>query len=390
MKKRLSILTTLILLISFESILSAQYSKTLEEIKIDNYKINIVFYDPYKNLLEQNPSFEKLDSIKQMEIWDNYLLNNVIYDFQLIKKKDIIKHYIVRGNPARTIEKLNLPRNNVYQLDIVNHDPAINYYRISDYKKEVILTINKLNFYGTLFDNMELIEKLIKSGKRRIAYNFFGRDRLSVPYSAIQYNVFEIIADDLYGKIPDDIIARDENLYNNPFFDYQECINEYYQIDRIEKIYIRRYNSDGTILDEFPRIEITKDIKSHLNDTTGVLDVTSFPCFTGSDTAFLKEEKDSIKTYSVITKNNKPIEKFLEDITVTKNNENQILSMNATMLIHAYSIKGNFTSRENIVIYFKRFNKCILPYLVLTSEKADTKFERPDSITEIDYLFYRK
>lgn len=90
MNKRFSILATLILLISFKSILLAQYSKTLDEIKLENYKINVVFYDPYKNLLEQNPSFEKLDSIKQMEIWDNYLLNNVIYDFQLIKKKDII------------------------------------------------------------------------------------------------------------------------------------------------------------------------------------------------------------------------------------------------------------------------------------------------------------
>jgi len=381
---------TLILLISFKSILLAQYSKTLDEIKLENYKINVVFYDPYKNLLEQNPSFEKLDSIKQMEIWDNYLLNNVIYDFQLIKKKDIIKHYVVRGNPTRTIEKLNLPRNNIYQLDIVNHNPEINYYRKPDYQKEINLTIDNLNFYGTLFENMEFIEEMIISGKRMIAYNFFGRYRLPIQFNSIQYSVLGNIADDLYGKIPDDMIAKDDNLYNNPFFDYQQCINEYHQIDRIEKIYIRRYNSDGTIQDEFPRIEITKDVKSHINDTSGIINVTSFPCFTSSDTAILKEETDSIKTYSVITKNNLPIDKYLEDITVTKNNNNQISRINATRLIHAYSINGNFTNRENIVIYFKRFDKCILPYLILTSKKEDVNFERPNSITELDYLFYRK
>ena len=390
MNKRFSILTTLILLISFKSVLLAQYSKTLDEIQLENYKINVVFYDPHKNLLEQNPSFENLDSIKQMEIWDNYLLNNVIYDFQLIKKKEIIKHYVVRGNPSRTIERLNLPRNNIYQLDIVNHDQNINYFNISEYTDIKILTINKLSFYGTLFENMELVQDKINSGKRLIGYNFFGRFRMPVQYNSVQYSVLAIIADDLYGLIPDDMIEKDEQLYNNPFFDYQLCINDYFQIDLIKKIYVRRYNKDGIIQDEHPRIEITEDIKSHINDTSGIINVTSFPCFTSSDTAFLKEETDSTKSYRVFTKNNRPIEKYLEDIIVTKNNNDQILRINATRLIHAYSINGNFTNRENIVIYFKRFDKCVLPSLILTSKKEDTNFERPNSITELDYLFYRK
>lgn len=390
MNKRLSILLTLVLLISFKSIIVAQYSKTLDEIKLENYKINVVFYDPYKNLLEQNPSFEKLDSIKQMEIWDNYLLNNVIYDFQLTKKKNIIKHYVLRGNPASTIEKLNLPRNNIYQLDIVNHNQDINYYKKSDYEKEINLTIDKLNFYGTLFENMELIEEMINSGKKMIAYNLFGRYRLPIQFNSIQYSVLGIIADDLYGKIPDDMIAKDEELYNNPFFDYQQCINEYLQIDRIEKIYIRRYKSDGTLQDEFPRIEITKDVKSHINDTSGILNVTSFPCFTSSDIATLITDTDSNKTYSVQTKSNRPIDKYLENIQVTKDANNEIINIRASRLIHGYSIKGHSISRENIVIYFKRFDKCILPSLILTSKIDDKDFERPNSVVELDYLFYRK
>ncbi|MGE0079622.1 MAG: hypothetical protein AB7S50_15510 [Bacteroidales bacterium] len=390
MNKRFSILTTLILLISFKSVLLAQYSKTLDEIKLDNYKINVVFYDPYKNLLEQKPSFEKFDSIKQMEIWDNYLLNNVIYDFQLIKKKDIIKHYVLRGNPEKTIEKLNLPRNNIYQIDIVNHNQDINYYKKSDYEKEINLTINKLNFYGTLFENMELIEEMINSGKRMIAYNLFGRYRLPIQFNSIQYSVLGIIADDLYGKIPDDMIAKDDELYNNPFFDYQQCINEYHQIDRIEKIYIRRYNSDGTLQDEFPRIEITKDVKSNLNNISGILKVTTLPCFNPSDSAILIKTTDTTTIYSIKTNDNKAVDKYLEDIIVTKNNDNEILKMEAKRLIHASSINGDYVIKENYVAYFKKFDKCVLPYLLLSSEIDDVDFKRPNSVIELDYLFYRK
>lgn len=237
---------------------------------------------------------------------------------------------------------------------------------------------------------MELIEEMINSGKRMIAYNFFGRYRLPIQFNSIQYSLLGIIADDLYGKILDDMIAKDDDLYNNPFFDYELCINGYHQIDRIEKIYIRRYNSDGTIQDEFPRIEITKDVKSHINDTSGILKVTSFPCFTSSDTTTLISETDSSKTYLVQTNNNRPIEKYLENIHVTKDANNEIINIIATRLIHGYSIKGHSVSRENIVIYFKWFDKCTLPSLILTSKMEDREFERPNSIVELDYLFYRK
>ena len=237
---------------------------------------------------------------------------------------------------------------------------------------------------------MEIIEEMINSGKRMIAYNLFGRYRLPIQFNSIQYSILGIITDDLYGKIPDEMIAKDNDLYNNPFFDYQQCINEYYQIDRIEKIYIRRYNSDGTIQDEFPRIEITKDIKSSLNNISGILKVTTLPCFNSSDSAILIKTTDSTTIYSIKTNNNEAVDKYLEDIIVTKNKDNEITKIEAKRLIHASSINGDFVTKENYIAYFKRFDKCVLPYLLLSSDIEDIEFKKPNSIVELDYLLYRK
>ncbi|TAJ10443.1 hypothetical protein DMA11_19050 [Marinilabiliaceae bacterium JC017] len=358
---------------------------------LEDYTIQVVFYDPYLNLIEQTPEFEKLDSLRQLEIWDEYLLNNVIFDFQLTQNEKILKHYILKGNPSKTVEKLNLPRNTIYELDIVNHQSNVNYYNASDYQEYISLKIDKLNFYGTLFDKMELIEEMISSGQRLIAYNLFGRHRLPIQYNTVQYSVLGIIADDLYGVIPEEMIAKDEELYNNKFFDYQQCISEYYQIDRIEKIYIRRYNSDGTIQDEFPRIEITMDIKSNLNKMSGILGVTTLPCFHSSDTAILISTTDTTNVYSIKTNNNKAVDKYLQEIIVTKNKNNEISKIEAKRLIHASSIQGDFVIKENYMACFKRFdNKCVLPYLLLSSEIDDKNFDRPKSVIELDYLFYRK
>ena len=81
----------------------AQKSKTIEKLKFENYELKVIFFDPYENLVSENPEFKNLDSLKQGEIWNKYLLNNVIYDFQLIQKKKIVKHYILRGNPSKDI-----------------------------------------------------------------------------------------------------------------------------------------------------------------------------------------------------------------------------------------------------------------------------------------------
>jgi len=389
MNKKILLTTLTTILFAGFSPSWSQQSKIIDEIKLEDYKIFVVFYDPYLNLLEQNPSFADMDSSKQMTIWDNYLLNNVIYDFQLTQKKKIIKHYVIKGNPTKTVEKLNLPRNAIYQLDIVNHIDGVDYYFHSKYLNEKILTADKLPFFETLFENMELIQNELKEGRMQIAYNFFGRFRMPISYKMIQKSILSIITADLYGKIPNDIIAKDNSVYSNSFFTYQQCLTNFFQIDRIEKIYIRRYNKDGSLQDEFPRIEITKDIMGNINDTSGILKVTTLPFFTSYDSTFLIKQTDSTYVYKVLT-NNKPVEKYLENIIVTKNLNNEIVKIQAVRLIHSYSIYGNSVFKENYVAYFKKFDFCILPYKMLASEIEDVNFSKPNTIIELDYIFYRK
>ncbi|KQC34286.1 hypothetical protein AAU57_13775 [Nonlabens sp. YIK11] len=161
----------------------AQKSKTIEKLEFENYELKVIFFDPYENLVSENPEFKSLDSLKQGEIWNKYLLNNVIYDFQLIQKKKIVKHYILRGNLSKDIYPKDLTRNNVFLLDIVNHKKNTNFYNLSDYSKMIDKTIDKFSFYGTLFENMELL----KDNDGKLGKNLFGRFRLKflIPQSRI-------------------------------------------------------------------------------------------------------------------------------------------------------------------------------------------------------------
>ena len=225
---------------------SAQKSKQIENLKFENYKLKVIFYDPYENIVSQNPEFDNLDSLKQGEIWNNYLINNVIYDFQLSQKNKVLKHYILKGNSSREVYSKNLTRNNIYLLDIVNHKNNINFFNIKEYSTLVLKTINKVDFYGTLFENMEIL----KDNKGKLGKELFGTFRLKIPYSTIQKNVMTLIGLDLYGEIEPEWIANNIEAFENSFFDYQESINKYFKIERIKKTYVRTYNDNGEIQNE--------------------------------------------------------------------------------------------------------------------------------------------
>lgn len=390
MRKRLFLTTFTIFLISGFNISWSQISKIIDEIKFEDYNIVVVFYDPYLNLIEQNPSFNDMDSTKQLEVYDKYLLNNVIYDFQLTKKKKILKHYIIKGNPLKTIDKQNLPRNTIYQLDIVKHSDEINYYQHMKYQNEKILTVDKLTYFETLFENMQLIQDELKLGHRYIAYNFFGRYRMPIYYRSIQHSTLSMIADDLMDVIPIDLIQKDYTKYNNPFFDYQSCILNYFRVDLIEKIFVELYDKDGNLSGEDPRIEIIENITNNINDSSQMSGVTSLPFFTVNDSAVLINHVNGELKYRISTYNNAPVDKYLDDIIVTKNTEGIIERIDATLLIHAYSINGNLVRKERYVAYFKEFNNCILPYKIINADYIDIEFLKPRIIVELDYLFYRK
>jgi len=365
----------------------SQKSKTIEKLKFENYELKVIFFDPYENLVSKNPEFKKLDSIKQGEVWNKYILNNVIFDFQLIQKKKVVKHYILRGNPSKNIYSKNLTRNNVYLLDIVNHKKKTNFFRLSEYSKMISKTIDKFGFYGTLFENMGIL----KDNKGKLGKNLFGRFRLKIPYSTIQNNVMTLIGFDLFGKIETEWIANNTEEFKNSFFDYQEKIDQYFKIERIKKTYVRTYDENGKIENEYPRLNTDEDIKSYIGKMNRIVNVVSLPFFKSSDKVILIE-KDSINSkYKVEIKDNAPIEKYLEDIVVTKNLKGEIDNIKATLLIHGSSIKkGEYVERENYIAYFKLFKDCRLPYRILFSNLKDINHQKPRIEIELDYLFHKK
>lgn len=207
----------------------AQKSTIIDELEFENYELKVIFFDPYENLFSENPDFQNLDSLQQGKMWNEYILNNVIYDFQLSQKKKVIKHYILRGNPSKSIYPKNLTRNNVYLLDIVHHKKNINFFKLSEYSELISKTIDKMGFHGTLFENMGLL----KDNEGKIGKELFGNFRLKIPYSTIQNNVMTLVGLDLFGEIDPEWIANDIDEFKNSFFDYQEKINEYFKIERI-------------------------------------------------------------------------------------------------------------------------------------------------------------
>ncbi|WP_027391807.1 hypothetical protein [Aquimarina latercula] len=365
----------------------AQKSKTIEKLEFENYELKVIFLNPYENLVSENPEFKNLDSLKQEQVWNKYILNNVIYDFQLIQKKKIIKHYLLKGNPSKNIYPKNLTRNNVYLLDIVNHKNNTNFYRLSEYSKLIDKTIDKLSFYGTLFGNMELL----KDNEGKLGKNLFGRFRLNIPYSTIKNNVMNLIGSDLFGEIETEWIANNTDEFKNSFFDYQEKIDQYFKIERIKKIFVRTYDQNGNIQNEYPRLNTDKDIKSYIGKMNRIGDVVSLPFFKSTDKTVLIEKDNSTSKYKVELTNNEPVEKYLENIVVSKNSNGEIENITATLLLHGSSIdRGDYIDRENYIAYFKTFKDMRLPFKILYSPLTDIEFEKPRIEIELDYLFHKK
>jgi hypothetical protein len=365
----------------------AQKSKTIEKLEFENYELKVIFFDPYENLVSENPEFKNLDSLKQELVWNKYILNNVIYDFQLIQKKKIIKHYLLRGNSSKNIYPKNLTRNNVYLLDIVNHKKNTNFYRLSEYSIMIDKTIDKFSIYGTLFENMELLT----DNEGKLGKNLFGRFRLKIPYSTIQNNVMTLIGFDLFGEIETEWIANNTDEFKNSFFDYQEKIDHYFKIERIKKIYVRTYDQNGDIQNEYPRLNTDKDIKSYIGKMNRIGDVVSLPFFKSTDKTILIEKDSLTSKYKVELTNNAPIEKYLENIVVSKNSNGEIENITATLLLHGSSIdRGDYINRENYIAYFKTFKDMRLPFKILYSPLTDIEFEKPRIEIELDYLFHKK
>ncbi len=378
----------LILLIGFlfgTRSLNAQISEQIENISGQDFQIIVTFFDPYENLIVNSPDFNKVDSLKQQNIWNSYLKNNVIYDFKLLKNGEVLKHYILRGDPSAEVDAKNLVRNKIYLLDITKHEIGIDYYNQSAYSKHVEKTINKIDFYGTLFENMDLLYP------EKIGKNLFGNFRLKIPYNAIRDNVLALIRLDLYEEFPAEWIVPKNTEYLNEFFSYQSCIQQYYRVERIMKTFVRTYNDDGSVQSEYPRLETDEDVKSFVGKMNRIGDVVTLPFFNSTDKSMLVTKHESSSVYKIIIGKNEPIEKYLENIQIIKNSENEIDKITATLLIHGSSLaKGEYIIKESYVAYFKDFDKCRLPYKILFSPEEDIDYTEPRIEIQLDYLFHRK
>jgi hypothetical protein len=365
----------------------AQKYDVVAHANVKQYELTVLFYDPYKNLLQTCPDFKDLTPKEQEPIWNDYLLNNAIYDFQLSDKRGVVKHYILRGNPQKNIHPKNLMRNAIYVLDVVPHKDGVNFFNFNEYEPKIAMTLNKIDFYGTLFGQTAVIRKHSK----KIAHDVFGRHRLLISYAQVKKEVKALIEKDLSGEIDPDWILKDVQPYTNAFFPYQQQLNQYHQIDRIEKKYIRRYDANGGIQSEYSSAKIDQDIASFRGKTKGIGNVVTLPFFKSTDKAVFTEEKNGQKIYQINTQNNAAIDYYLEDIKVVKTTKGDIEFITATLLLHGSSVKrGDYIDRERYIAYFKSFEQIRLPYRILYAPLEDIEFKRPRIEKQLDYLFHTK
>jgi hypothetical protein len=233
--------------------------------------------------------------------------------------------------------------------------------------------------------------ELLLDNDGKLGKEIFGNFRLTIPYSTIRNNVATIIELDLHGRINPDWIASDTKEYKNSFFDYQEKINQYLKIERIKKIYVKYYSENGELEGESPRLKIDKDIKSFIGKMNRMGDVTSLPFFKSTDRPVLITKDSLISKYRIEIQDNAPIEKYLEDIVVTKNSNGEIENISAISLIHGSSLeRGDYVKKENYIAYFKLFNNIRLPHRILFSPLSDHEYKVPRIVIELDYLFHNK
>tara|TARA_R110002050_G_scaffold262171_1_gene402356 strand:- start:990 stop:1493 length:504 start_codon:yes stop_codon:yes gene_type:complete len=162
-----------------------------------------------------------------------------------------------------------------------------------------------------------------------------------------------------------------------PLFDYQKC-----GLKTITKreftITVYQYDSIGNVKNKYPRTE--KDTELYLSSTSKDLTgVTTFPFFASTDKKINKGRKIQVESEL------ENIKYYLRDIVITTDDSNQVVRIEAQLIIHGFTTKGETTNYERYVAEFGEVGNCSFPKLIKFCPLDDLEYERPRLTIKIEY-----
>ncbi|MEQ8475345.1 MAG: hypothetical protein RIB54_03830 [Fulvivirga sp.] len=348
--------------------------KEVDKFKIDKTDIKVYFNDPMIQLARMYSDFDTKTSTEKFGILSDYLHNNPLYVFVATNKKAKINRiYVLRGNPRKQRTK------NYFQIDILN-ERSSNLFDRTDYEKDILKTIDKVNVGGSLFEHMAVFQT--PEGKKVIGKGIKFWDYFTTvePYSEIKSAVQTLIEMDLTNSIPSDyLLTKTEPI--KPLFEYEECAITKVK-EREIKTTVYSYDSLGKVKNEYPRTETDYDLyySSTSQELTGV---TTFPFFSSTDTKEEFEDGTRIK----IESKQPYLNHYLKDIVIIKNPESgEIARIEGKLIIHAYSAAGHSTSDELYIAEFQKVGDCNLPVKIRFHSLTDVDLKRPRIVKQIKYV----
>jgi hypothetical protein len=372
--KKLQILSFLVSLTVTTYAVDITPFKEVDQFKISKTDIKVYFNDPMKQLAKLYPDFDAKTSTEKFGILSDYLHNNPLYVFIATNKKEKINRvYVLRGNPRKQRTK------NYFQIDILN-ETASSLFDRTDYDKDILKTIDKVNVGGSLFEHMVVFQT--PEGKKVIGKGIKFWDYFTTvePYSEIRSVVQTLIEMDLTNSIPSDLLlTKTEPI--KPLFEYQECAISKVK-EREIKTTVYSYDSLGKVKNEYPRTE--KDYDLYYSSTSQELTgVTTFPFFSSTD------EKDELQGEAKIKVESKQayLNHYLKDIVIVKNPDSgEIERIEGKLIIHSYSTSGHSTSDELYIAEFQKVGDCNLPVKIRFHSLTDVELKRPRIVTQVKYV----
>ena len=354
--------TAIIIFLLFAMSAKAQDLKDFE--LVDNFKhsgltTNVYFKDPLKQLIKTYPDFDLKDNKEKHSLLTAYLLENTLYIFQTLKKKELQKSYILAGNPKK------LRTRNYFSLTILNAD------------RKVDKVIDQLSIGGSFFEHMLLFQS--SEGKAAVGkgVQIWGYFVLVEPYANLKDKIVDLIEKDLNNAIPDEILLKEKQKIE-PLFPYQTCALENVKSRRLTTT-VLSYDSLGNIRNKYSRTE--NDTQLYLSSTSKeIIWTTSLPYFSVTDEKIV--EGNTIKINSKLEN----INYYLKDLRATTNaTTGEIEKIEGQVILHGTDLNGPTTDYELYKVEFAKIGKCNLPVKVIFCPLNDLNYQKPRIITEIVY-----
>ena len=359
MRKSLLTLITLFLFTYLQAQDLSSFQK-VDEFKISGATTAVYFKDPLLALIKLYPDIDNKDNNEKHNLLLQYLYKNPVYIFQTKEKKKILKTYVLRGDERK------VRTTNFYMLEIYNG--------IGEYEK----TIDRVGVGGSFFDQMAIFQT--KQGKAAVsggATQIWGYIVRIERYDSVKSAISKLIVMDANDKIPGDIIRKAVPEIQ-PLYNYESCgLSTIKSRQMIITVY--QYDSLGNIKNTYPRTETDSTLyPSFLSaDITGA---TTFPFFSLSDTVRTVGDTDFV---SSVQPN---IQHYLKEVKVIRDSSGKnVKRIEAKLIIHSYSAKGEDSYDELYVADFGNIGSCSFPVTVKFCNISDTTYLKPRIIINISY-----